>query len=45
MCEIIDGEIKLNAHNKVKWVTFDELEGQNWVPADVLVIEPLLELK
>ncbi|MGL5417774.1 MAG: (deoxy)nucleoside triphosphate pyrophosphohydrolase [Clostridium sp.] len=45
MCEIIGGEIKLNAHNKVKWIGFDELEKQKWVPADIEVIKPLLKLR
>ncbi|MGL5414848.1 MAG: (deoxy)nucleoside triphosphate pyrophosphohydrolase [Clostridium sp.] len=45
LCEVIGGELKLNAHNKVKWVSFDELENQKWVPADVAVIDPLKKLK
>lgn len=45
LCEIIGGELKLNAHNEVKWITFDELENQKWVPADVAVIEALRRLK
>lgn len=41
LCEVVGGELTLHAHNSVKWITFNELENQKWVPADVLVIDSL----
>lgn len=41
ICEIIGGELNLNAHNDAKWITFDELDEQKWVPADILVVDAL----
>ncbi|ENZ02528.1 mutator mutT protein [Clostridium thermobutyricum] len=41
LCEVIGGELKLNAHNDVKWVLYDDLDNQKWVPADVLVVDEL----
>lgn len=40
-CGICGGELHLNAHNDAKWVTLEELDNLNWVPADVLVVEKL----
>lgn len=41
ICQISGGELNLNAHNDAKWITFDELDNQKWIPADVLVIDAL----
>lgn len=41
-CEIYGGSLNLNAHNDAKWVSLDELESQDWVPADVEVVEKIL---
>ena len=38
-------KLALNAHNDAKWITFDELDNQKWVPADVLVVDALKDLK
>lgn len=45
MCEVVGGKLKLNAHNAVKWITFEELDNQKWVPADILVVNALKERK
>lgn len=45
ICEIAGGKLALNAHNDAKWITFDELDNQKWVPADVLVVDTLKDLK
>lgn len=42
--EIIGGELKLNDHNDAKWISFEELNSQRWVPADVLVVNVLKAL-
>ena len=44
ICEIIGGKLNLNAHNDAKWITFDELDNQKWVPADILVVDALKEV-
>lgn len=41
ICNISGGELKLNAHNSVKWTALEELDNLNWVPADILVVEKL----
>lgn len=41
ICDISGGELKLNAHNSVKWTALEELDNLNWVPADILVVEKL----
>lgn len=45
ICEIAGGKLALNAHNDAKWITFDELDNQKWVPADVLVVDALKDFK
>lgn len=44
ICEICGGSLNLNAHNDAKWVSLDELESQDWVPADVEVVEKILRV-
>ncbi len=41
ICQISGGKLNLNAHNHAKWITFDELDGEKWIPADILVIDAL----
>lgn len=43
ICTIGGGEIRLNAHNDVKWISLKEVHKLQWVPADLLVIEKLNE--
>ena len=45
ICEICGGKLNLNAHNDAKWVSLDELLKQNWVPADVEIVENLVRSK
>ena len=42
ICEICGGELVLNAHNDAKWVSLEELSTQKLVPADVEVVEKIL---
>lgn len=41
ICEIDNGELKLNVHNDAKWVLISELDNENWIPADILVVDEL----
>lgn len=38
------GELKLNAHNAVKWVNISELDELILVPADIVVVEKIKDL-
>lgn len=40
-CNILRGEIELNAHNDVKWVTLEDMKNYNFMPADVQIVEKL----
>lgn len=44
VCEISGGTLKLNAHNDAKWINYNELDKQKWVPADILVVNALKNL-
>lgn len=44
ICTICDGNLRLNAYNDTRWVTLEELDKLNWMPADILVIEKLKEM-
>ena len=42
--EIISGNLILNEHEAAKWVTKDELDSVEWLPADVTLIEKIKEM-
>ncbi len=44
MCSIKDGSIKLNDHNDSTWATKDELNLLNWIPADLDIVNKLIEI-
>lgn len=44
ICKICSGKLNLNAHNDAKWITTHELDNQNWIPADILVINALKKI-
>ena len=39
LCTISSGELKLKEHEAAKWLTRDQLDSVNWLPADVKVVE------
>ncbi|WP_392486898.1 (deoxy)nucleoside triphosphate pyrophosphohydrolase [Haloimpatiens sp. FM7315] len=41
MCTVNGGKLHLNAHNEVKWITLEEKDKLNWVPADIKVLKEL----
>lgn len=43
MCSIKEGSIELLEHNDAKWITKEELDSLNWLPADIEVINYLKE--
>ena len=40
--EIISGDLVLKEHEAAKWLTKDELDSVEWLPADVTLIEKIL---
>lgn len=39
--EIVSGDLILKEHEAAKWLTKDELNSVNWLPADVTLIEKI----
>ena len=37
ICRIIDGDLVLKEHEAAKWLTRDQLDGVDWLPADLAV--------
>lgn len=38
-CEIISGNLELKEHKSAKWLTKDNLDTVEWLPADISLIE------
>lgn len=43
MCSIKEGSIELLEHNDGKWITKEELNALNWLPADIDAVNYLKE--
>lgn len=43
--EIIGGTMKLNEHNDARWVTLEEMPSYEFMPADIVFVERLLNGK
>jgi len=39
LCKVKEGELILKEHEAAKWLSTDELDSVNWLPADVEVVE------
>ena len=39
--EIISGELVLTEHEAAKWLTKDELDSVEWLPADIMLIDKI----
>ena len=44
LSSITQGEIELVEHEAMKWLTRDELDTVDWLPADIEVVEALKKL-
>ena len=42
LCSLVTEALHLNEHEAAKWLTKDELDSVKWLPADVKVVEVLL---
>ena len=41
LAEVVSGELVLKEHEAAKWLTMDELDSVDWLPADVEVVEQI----
>ncbi|MBQ9885747.1 MAG: 8-oxo-dGTP diphosphatase MutT [Lachnospiraceae bacterium] len=41
MCSVFSGDLTLKEHEAARWLTREELDSVNWLPADVKVVEAL----
>ncbi len=44
ICEIIDGNLKLNEHIDFKWLSVEELSFLDWAAADLPVVKKINEI-
>lgn len=44
-CKIIDGKLVLNEHEAAKWLTKEQLDDVDWLPADEELIEKIIALQ
>lgn len=42
-CEIVKGDLVLKEHEAAKWLTVDELNLVDWLPADITLIKNISE--
>ena len=42
-CRIVSGDLILREHEAAKWLTKDNLDSVDWLPADVTLIEKIRE--
>lgn len=40
-CEVVSGNLVLKEHEAVRWLTSDELDSVEWLPADVTLIDKI----
>lgn len=43
LCEIEIGEIQLNEHIDLKWLTLNELQNLDWAAADLPIVQKLID--
>lgn len=43
LCEIVSGEIQLNEHIDLKWLSKNELQYLDWAAADLPIVKSLIE--
>ncbi len=41
LCHVTDGNITLIEHEAARWLTTDQLDEANWLPADKIIIDTL----
>ena len=43
LCEIIKGNLVLKEHEDAKWLTKEQLNDVEWLPADITLIEKIMD--
>lgn len=43
LCSLVTEALQLNEHEAARWLTMDELDSVKWLPADVKVVEALVQ--
>lgn len=43
-CQIVRGNLVLKEHEAARWLTKDELNNVEWLPADITLIEKIMNL-
>ena len=44
ICSIIKGDLVLKEHESARWLTVEELDEVNWLPADLIIIDRIRQL-
>ena len=44
LCSIVKGELTLLEHEASRWLSIDEMDGVDWLPADLVVVEKIKEV-
>ena len=42
-CDLIEGNLVLKEHEAARWLTVDKLDSVNWLPADITLIDKIIE--
>lgn len=42
-CEVVSGDLVLKEHESAKWLSKDELDSVEWLPADITLINKIRE--
>ena len=45
MCRVVSGKLELLEHESARWLSRDELDSVDWLPADIEVVKVLKEGK
>ena len=43
-CQIVKGDLVLKEHEAAKWLSKDELDSVEWLPADVVLIDKIIDI-
>lgn len=43
-CTVVSGDLELKEHKDAKWLTKDTLNSVEWLPADVVIVEKLIDI-
>ena len=44
LCRIISGDLILKEHEAARWLSEEELDSVDWLPADITIIDKVREI-